>query len=47
MERCLIDVPRGAEVPYAQGYRAAGADVAVFPCSLSQARGLVQDRVEE
>jgi hypothetical protein len=45
--RYLIDVPRGAEVHYAQGYRGAGADVEVFPCTLSQARGLVQDRVEE
>ena len=36
--RYLIDIPRGAEVHYAQSYRGAGADVEVFPCSLSQAK---------
>lgn len=43
----LIDIPQGAEVSFAQGYRGAGADIEVFPCPLSQAEQLVRDRVEE
>ena len=45
--RYLIDVPQGADVEYAQGYRGAGADVEVFPCLVSQAKKLVHDRIDE
>lgn len=45
--RYLIDIPKGVKVKYAQGYRGAGADVEVFPCTLFKAKQLVKERVEE
>ncbi|GEM_PF-1383620 len=45
--RFVIDVPKGADVSYSQGYRGAGAEIEVFPCARFQAEKLVKDRVEE
>jgi hypothetical protein len=45
--RFVIDIPKGADVSYSQGYRGAGADIEVFPCARYQAEKLVKARVEE
>ncbi len=45
--RFVIDIPKGADVGYSQGYRGAGAEIEVVPCARFQAEKLVKDQMEE